>query len=108
MIGLADLGGISGAEAELGYWLGKAWWGQGYATEAAGALIQFAWRALRLTRLNAGRAADNLASGRVLTKLGFQCTAEAQAYYRPRKRRIATLKYVLHCGASAAPASASH
>ena len=94
MIGLADLDGVSAAKAELGYWFAKAWWGNGYATEAARALVGFAVDALRLDRLTAGHAADNLSSGRVLSKLGFRCTGETETYSRSRRETIAVLTYV--------------
>ncbi len=94
MIGLADLDRVSDGEAELGYWLGRAWWGNGYATEAAQALVWFAGDALGLRRLTAGHAADNLPSGRVLSKLGFRCTGEAETYSRSRRRTIAVMTYI--------------
>ncbi|NJL47896.1 MAG: GNAT family N-acetyltransferase [Leptolyngbyaceae cyanobacterium SM2_5_2] len=56
--------------AELGYWIGKPYWGQGYATEAA-ALIAFGFDTLKLNRLNATHFSDNPASGRVMEKLGM-------------------------------------
>ncbi len=56
----------------LGYALGKFYWGQGYATEAAGALVRFAFETLNEPRILASYALDNPASGRVLTKLGFE------------------------------------
>ena len=55
---------------EFGYWLGKPYWGQGYATEAARCLVRFAFDELRLPVLIAGWFYDNPASGRVLAKLG--------------------------------------
>jgi RimJ/RimL family protein N-acetyltransferase len=55
---------------ELGYWLGKPFWGQGYATEAARRLAQFAFDVLGLESLHAGWFYDNPASGHVLAKLG--------------------------------------
>ncbi|MCH8684543.1 GNAT family N-acetyltransferase [Pedomonas mirosovicensis] len=64
----------AGAEAgawELGYWIGKDWWGRGYATEAAKAVLELAFLGLRLPRVVAGHFIDNPASGRVLEKLGF-------------------------------------
>jgi len=59
----------SGA-VELGYWIARAHWGRGFATEAGAALIGIA-RALGLVSLEAGYFIDNPASGRVLEKLGF-------------------------------------
>ncbi|TQL69834.1 RimJ/RimL family protein N-acetyltransferase [Nocardioides albertanoniae] len=58
--------------ASLGYCLGKAAWGQGYATEAAGALLGWAFEALDLNRVQAEADTRNAASGRVLEKLGFR------------------------------------
>jgi ribosomal-protein-alanine N-acetyltransferase len=55
---------------ELGYWLGKPFWGQGYATEAAKRVVSFAFRDLKATSVWAGWFHDNPASGRVLEKLG--------------------------------------
>jgi len=57
---------------ELGYWFGRAHWGQGYATEAAGEVLGFAFRNLRAGAVEAGWYHDNPASGRVLEKLGFR------------------------------------
>ena len=59
---------------EFGYWLGRAYWGQGLATEAARAVVAFAFDTLKLERLEAGWFCDNPASGRVLQKLG--CTED--------------------------------
>jgi [ribosomal protein S5]-alanine N-acetyltransferase len=55
---------------ELGYWLGKPFWGMGYATEAAGAMARFAFETLFTPFLWAGWFHDNPASGHVLVKLG--------------------------------------
>ncbi|MEP0905121.1 GNAT family N-acetyltransferase [Leptolyngbya subtilissima ST-M1] len=66
--------------AELGYWIGKPYWGQGYATEAGAAVVDFGFSTLGLNRINAIRFGDNLASGRVLEKLGM-----AQEGYRRRQ-----------------------
>jgi RimJ/RimL family protein N-acetyltransferase len=55
---------------ELGYWIARAHWGQGYATEAGHAVIEIA-RTLGHTAIIASHFLDNPASGRVLAKLGF-------------------------------------
>ena len=55
---------------EFGYWFGKPYWGQGYASEATGRLVAFAFEELVADRLTAGWFHDNPASGRVLEKLG--------------------------------------
>ena len=57
--------------ASLGYCLAEAAWGHGYATEAARALVQWGFDHLDLNRVRADTDTRNVASGRVLTKLGF-------------------------------------
>jgi ribosomal-protein-alanine N-acetyltransferase len=57
--------------ASLGYCLGEAAWGQGYATEAAHAALQWAFENLPLNRVQAETDTRNVASARVLEKLGF-------------------------------------
>jgi RimJ/RimL family protein N-acetyltransferase len=59
---------------ELGYWLGAPFWGRGYATEAARALIDFAFGDLGCERLHSGARVSNPASRRVLEKCAFQWT----------------------------------
>ncbi|WP_300579259.1 GNAT family N-acetyltransferase [Phenylobacterium sp.] len=61
---------------ELGYWLGRPYWGRGLATEAAGAALGWAGESWRRRYLMAGHFADNLASGQVLCKTGFLYTGE--------------------------------
>ena len=58
--------------AELGYWVGKPHWGEGYCTEAASELIRFGFENLGLHRIHAHHFARNPASGRVLSKLGMK------------------------------------
>lgn len=58
-------------EAEVGYWLGKPYWGQGYATEAAVPVIELAFWELDLDRVRAFHFTRNPASGRVLEKVGM-------------------------------------
>jgi 8-oxo-dGTP diphosphatase len=55
---------------EFGYWLGKPFWGHGYATEAAHRLVTYAFEALGQETVHAGWFYDNPASGHVLAKLG--------------------------------------
>ncbi|MFI6093588.1 GNAT family N-acetyltransferase [Streptomyces sp. NPDC051218] len=57
--------------ASLGYCLDPAMWGHGYATEAAHALLQWAFDTWDLNRVQAEADTRNAASGRVLEKVGF-------------------------------------
>lgn len=59
---------------EIGYWLGVPFWGQGYATEAARAVINHAFADLGYEVLLGGARVSNPASRRVLEKCGFQWT----------------------------------
>jgi RimJ/RimL family protein N-acetyltransferase len=70
---------------ELGYWLGREFWGRGLATEAVQAALGWARDDWGLRAVSAGHFADNPASGRVLEKAGFLYTGEVQ--YRPSTAR---------------------
>jgi ribosomal-protein-alanine N-acetyltransferase len=59
------------ARAEMGYWIGKPYWGRGYCTEAAAAVLEVAFEVLGLHRVYATHLARNPASGRVMQKLGM-------------------------------------
>lgn len=93
----------SGA-AELGFWLGRPWWGRGYATEATRAVVQYGFSHVKLPGFSSAHFTDNRASARVLAKLGFEpqargmiaCTArghdvEAITYWLDRKRAYAII-----------------
>lgn len=58
--------------AELGYWIGKPFWGKGYGTEAAACIRDYAWHELDLIRLFARHLTRNPASGRIMQKIGLQ------------------------------------
>ena len=59
-------------EADIGYELSPDQWGHGYATEAARAIVQFGFAELKVHRIWAWCIADNVASARVLEKLGLK------------------------------------
>ncbi len=77
---LADTGALVGGAGlnarerglELGYWIGEPYWGRGYATEAAHALVDLAFRATAIDRLTVSCRVINAASRRVIHKCGFQ------------------------------------
>jgi RimJ/RimL family protein N-acetyltransferase len=73
LIGMCGLDPRPGG-AELGYWLGVPFWRQGYATEAARALIDYGFGELGYEVLHSGARVSNPASRRVLEKCGFQWT----------------------------------
>ena len=95
MIGLADVNGIAGATGELGYWFDETCWGRGYASEAAGALVRFAFDELELAELRAGHAEDNDASGRILRRLGFRHLRDVQMHSHSRGAPVVQRQYAL-------------
>lgn len=66
---------------EVGYALGKVYWGQGYATEAAQALLRFGFTHLQLSEIIALAYATNTASRRVMERLGMRFAGETDRYY---------------------------
>ena len=58
--------------AELGYWIGVPYWGKGYATEAAITMVKYGFETLALQRIFASYVPRNVASGRVLQKIGMR------------------------------------
>lgn len=66
---------------ELGYWLGKPYWGKGFMTEACTALIACAENDLGIDTLFAGVFSDNPGSVRILEKLGFKNTGVVNQYF---------------------------
>jgi [ribosomal protein S5]-alanine N-acetyltransferase len=66
-----DDGLVVPGEARLAFYLARPYWGRGLATEAGRAFIRRGFSELGLSRIEAGMNADNLASVRVIEKLGF-------------------------------------
>lgn len=56
---------------ELAYWVGKPYWGQGYGTEAARALLQYGFEVLQLNRIYAQSFTTNPGSWRIMEKIGL-------------------------------------
>lgn len=61
---------------DLGYWIGQPHWGNGYATEAAHALVDLTFRASNTDQLTASCRVANTASQRVIHKCGFQYSGQ--------------------------------
>ena len=77
---------LNETEGAIGYWIGKPWWGQGFATEGAEALIKFCFRRLKLATLHCCHFDDNDASRRVIEKLGFTPVGRRNAWSDARRR----------------------
>jgi RimJ/RimL family protein N-acetyltransferase len=82
-------------EAELGYELHPAYWGQGYATEAARAMLAFGFRTLHLQRVWAQCLAENHASARVLERLGMRCKRRLHQHTLMKNRWWDMLVYAI-------------
>lgn len=85
-VGLTVKRGAS--EAELGYWLGRRFWGKGYGREAAKALARWGFDVLGLDRIVASALTDNIASQKVLRDIGFQPLGEGTAHFMSRNRHM--------------------
>ena len=93
LIGVAGYLPDEFGSAEIGYWIGKPWWGRGFATEAAEAMVKLCFGPGKLARVTCSHFVDNPASQRVIEKLGFQLVGPARAYCDARRRDVATLRY---------------
>jgi ribosomal-protein-alanine N-acetyltransferase len=93
--------GCFGAEAkangaiELGYWIGKPFWGRGFATEGARGLIRHLRAQDPNSRIAVSHMADNPASRRVIEKLGFQPAGESAIWSVARGCTVRVLCYEL-------------
>ena len=84
----------SGA-AELGFWLGRPWWGHGYATEAARAVLRHGLATRRLPGYSSAHFTDNEASARVLYKLGFEPVGRGYIACAARGHDVEVITYWL-------------
>jgi RimJ/RimL family protein N-acetyltransferase len=71
VVGVTGLVDVQDGTAELGYWVGRPFWGKGYATERVRQTVERAFDELGLTHLFARPLKSNPPSRRVLEKLGF-------------------------------------
>ncbi|XOQ48934.1 MAG: hypothetical protein ACFWUM_08520 [Eubacteriales bacterium] len=73
MIGCIGITNVSDIDesGEVGYWLGKSWWGRGIMTEALKAVIRFVFEQCEFNRLEACHSVNNPASGCVMQKAGM-------------------------------------
>ncbi len=78
-------------DCEIGYWIGRRWWGQGFATEAAAAVLAFGFDVLGLRLIRSGVFVDNHASLRVQRKLGFTVIGRSR---RPSLARGAAVAHI--------------
>ncbi len=82
-------------EASLGYVFGRPFWGRGYGTEAARAMLGFAFDTLGLRRVTAGCDQRNIASARVLEKIGMRREGAHRQALRVREEWRDTFTYAI-------------
>jgi hypothetical protein len=95
LIGCVGYRATERTHAEMGYWIGKPYWGMGYATEAARALILHAFAKERFDYLTVGHFKENPASARVIAKLGFEPSGEVLRDCAARNNKARCLTYRL-------------
>lgn len=72
----------------LGYWLGRAWWGNGYAGEAAFAALQWYFDSTTEASVQSGAFHFNAASLAIQRKLGFVVTGRSMSHNRARNEEV--------------------
>jgi len=84
-------------EGDIGYELDPNYWGKGYATESARAVLQFGFTQMNLHRICAYCVADNVGSAHVLEKLGMRLEGHLREHRYYKNRWWDTLIYAILC-----------
>lgn len=79
--------------AELGYWIGVPFWGNGYCTEAARTMIGFGFSTLAFERIDAHHLGNNPASGRVMQKAGLKFQSRSRAAFNKWGEMLDIVRY---------------
>jgi RimJ/RimL family protein N-acetyltransferase len=85
----------AGAGPNIGYWLGRKYWHQGYMTEALRAMIAHVFALTRADAIYCGAFADNIGSLRVQEKAGFAHAGDTTLFSRPTGHELAHVNTVL-------------
>ena len=80
---------------DLGYWIGKDYWGKGYATESSEILLEYVINKLDSPKIKSGYFVDNFSSGNVLKKLGFKEVRVEKRYSVSNKKEMNLMLVVL-------------
>lgn len=95
IVGAAGSAPMEEDDTEVGYWIGEAWWGNGYATEAVQAVVDHTFTAKPLERLYGRCRVANGASRRVLVKCGFQLIGSGMCDSRVLNGLVPVEEFVL-------------
>ena len=82
-------------KAEVGYWLGKSFWNNGYVSEALQEVLKFGFEELKLNKIYASHFHHNPASGKVLEKNGFVLEAELKQEILKNGKYLDLFRYAL-------------
>jgi RimJ/RimL family protein N-acetyltransferase len=93
VVGGIGLGYIDNCSAEIGYWLGRRYWGQGIMTEAVKLVTKYAFEKLGLKRVYAYVFWGNKQSVRVLEKNGFKLEGKLKKYAKKGNKFLDALLF---------------
>ncbi len=92
LIGAISIENLTGCEPEVGYWLGKPFWGRGLMTEALRLVVDIAFKQFSVRALYARTHLHNKGSMKVLLKAGFLETGEGTCNSPAREEKIVAAK----------------
>jgi RimJ/RimL family protein N-acetyltransferase len=95
LIGVCGYDPLDRDEPDLGYWLGEPYWGQGYMNEAASAVTDHAFTQCAHAVLHSGCRIPNLASRRILEKIGFERIGLGHIFSRAFGMNLPVHRYLL-------------
>lgn len=81
---------------EIGYCFARDYWGKGFATEAANRIVKYAKEELHVKQLFATHAVNNMASGKVIEKIGFIYQNEGSYSSFDRSRTFHSKEYIMN------------
>ncbi len=81
--------------AELGYLLGRRWWGRGLATEAARAVVDWGFQSFKLHKVYARAHVDNKPSWRVMERLGMTREGVLRGHWKMRDEHVDLVYYAV-------------
>lgn len=85
----------SPGEWNIGYWIHPDHWGRGYATEASAAILEFGRTELAAAKITVAHAIDNIASQKVIEKLGFERTGYNPRGFFKKGKPVPEYEYVI-------------
>jgi RimJ/RimL family protein N-acetyltransferase len=94
-IGVLRQQDVDRRSVEIGYWLGEAYWGRGFATDAVCAVTEYAFANFDICRIYATVFESNPASVRVLEKAGYTCEGRLRNAVTKDGRTMDSLLYAL-------------